>query len=343
MNDFDYLAQLPGEGREQDWIRKRLGTLSVREGIILDAAAQADPPGDAVQAINRLQALDEYRVLLDAGSYEALGRRYLLNETRMPMDALPFADVEAVGRQYEDRHPGLFIGNCYVQYPEMHAQPVYWPGLALPTDDAWSVKLKLASPAVPEGVWLRLPGPFEDGCEDTAEEALALRELRVKRWDECVLVDAICVLPEAGGLLAQYGSNVADLLYDGTELGYVLAQKNQGFPHFTQRYAAALSLEGCQSLKLALDISQNLNCYDWMRRTDLEESGRRKLLDMGVTEEHIRASGINLAGYRAHLLEQEGYTATADGWGYIRRNANEFGYQFSTPAQLQEEPGMAVQ
>ena len=198
MNDFDYLAQLPGGGREQDWIRKRLGTLSVREGIILDAAAQADPPGDAVQAINRLQALDEYRVLLDAGSYEALGRRYLLNETRMPMDALPFADVEAVGRQYEDRHPGLFIGNCYVQYPEMHAQPVYWPGLALPTDDAWSVKLKLASPAVPEGVWLRLPGPFEDGCEDTAEEALALRELRVKRWDECVLVDAICVLPKRG-------------------------------------------------------------------------------------------------------------------------------------------------
>ncbi len=343
MNDFDYLAQLPGEEREQDWIRKRLGTLSVREGIILDAAAQADPPGDAVQAINRLQALDEYRVLLDAGSYEALGRRYLLNETRMPMDALPFADVEAVGRQYEDRHPGLFIGNCYVQYPEMHAQPVYWPGLALPTDDAWSVKLKLASPAVPEGVWLRLPGPFEDGCEDTAEEALALRELRVKRWDECVLVDAICVLPEAGDLLAQYGSNVADLLYDGTELGYVLAQKNQGFPHFTQRYAAALSLEGCQSLKLALDISQNLNCYDWMQRADLEESGRRKLLDMGVTEEHIRASGINLAGYRAHLLEQEGYTATADGWGYIRRNANEFGYQFSTPAQPQEEPGLTMQ
>ena len=35
MNDFDYLAQLPGEEREQDWIRKRLGTLSVREGIVL--------------------------------------------------------------------------------------------------------------------------------------------------------------------------------------------------------------------------------------------------------------------------------------------------------------------
>ena len=33
MHEFDYLAQLPGEERELDWIRMRLGTLSVREGI----------------------------------------------------------------------------------------------------------------------------------------------------------------------------------------------------------------------------------------------------------------------------------------------------------------------
>ena len=143
--------------------------------------------------------------------------------------------------------------------------------------------------------------------------------------------------------MAQYSDNVSDLLYDGVELGYVLAQKGQGSPHFMERYAAALALEGCQSLKLALDICQNLNCYDWMQRADLEESGRRKLLDVGVTEEQIRASGIDLAGYRAHLLEQEGYTATADGWGYIRRNANEFSYQFSTPVQPQEEPGLTMQ
>ncbi len=343
MTDFDYLAQLPGEKREQDWIRKRLGTLSTRESIVLAAAAQADPPENAAQAINQLQILDEYRILLDAGSYEALGRRHLMNDTVMPVDALPFIDLDEVGRQYENDHPGLFIGGYYVQYPEKPPEPVYQPGMALPNDDDWAVKMKLASPAVPEGVWLRLPGPFEDGYEDTMEEVLALRELRVKRWDECALMDAQCVLPEAGDLAAQYSGNVSDLLYDGVELGLVLAQKGQGSPHFMERYAAALALEGCQSLKLALDISQNLNCYDWMQRADLEESGRCKLLDAGVTEEQIRASGVDLAGYRAYLLEQEGYTPTANGWGYIRRNANEFAYQFSTPAQPQEEPGMALQ
>ena len=343
MNDFDYLAQLPGEEAEQEWIRERLKTLSAREGVALTAAAQADPPKNAVQAIDQLQSLDEYTVCLDAGSYEALGRRYLLNDTRMPKDALPFADLEAVGQQYEDKHPGLFIGNCYVQYPETPHEPVYWSGMALPDDEGWSVKLKAASPNLPEGVWLRLPGPFEDGCEDTVEEMTAIRELRVKRWDECTLVDARCILPEAGDLMAQYSGNVADLIYDGVQLGFVLDEKGQGSPLFKERFTAALTLEGCQTLKLALDISQNLNCYDWEQRADLEASGMTLLLDKGISEELIRASGIDLAGYKAHLLEQEGYTPTPDGRGYIRRNHEEFSYQFSTPAQPQEEPGMTMQ
>lgn len=38
------MAQLPGEEREQDWIRKRLGTLSVREGYALIAAVTGSPP-----------------------------------------------------------------------------------------------------------------------------------------------------------------------------------------------------------------------------------------------------------------------------------------------------------
>lgn len=302
LNDFDYLARLPGEEREQGWIRKRLETLSVREGYVLSAAIMSGPPENAVQAINRLQSLDEYTVCLDAGNYAALGRRYLLNETWMPMDALPFLDLESLGEQYEAARPGLFIGNYYVRYPERGLKPAYWPGLKLPEDSGWSVKVKLASPAVPEGVWLRLPGPLEDGCEDTVEEVLALRELRVKRWDECTLVDAKCVLPEAGDLVAQYSDTVADLIYDGVQLGYVLEQKNQGTPNFMERYAAALALEGCHDLRLALDIAQNLNCYDWTRRADLEESGRRKLLDAGVTEEQIQVSGIDLAGYcQRHL------------------------------------------
>lgn len=341
LNDFDYLSELPGEEREQNWIRMRLGTLSVREGVVLTAAAQAAPPENTVQAINQLQTLDEYTVCLDAGSYEALGRRYLLNETRMPQDALPFIDLDEIGRQYGDKHPGLFSGSYYIQCPKTSPKPVYQSGMALPTDDDWSVKLKLASPAVPEGVWLRLPGLEQYGDESSTEEALVLRELCVRRWDECTLVDAKCILPEAGNLLEQY-DNAADLIYDGTQLGYILGERGQGSLTFMERYTAALKLEHCRDLKLALDISQNLSCYNWVSCGDLEASAAGLLLDAGVSEELIRASGIDLAAYKAHLLEAQGYTLSPDEGAYIRRNNEEFHYVYSTPAQSQQEPGMTM-
>lgn len=61
--DFEYLTALPGEGRERNWVRERLETLGVREGIALTAAAQKQPPESAEQAINTLQTLDYYKVL----------------------------------------------------------------------------------------------------------------------------------------------------------------------------------------------------------------------------------------------------------------------------------------
>ena len=340
MNDFDYLAQLPGQEREQNWIRERLKTLSAREGIALSAAALGQPPENCVDAINQLQSLDWYEIRINAGSYEQLGEYYLRNFTKIPEDALPYVDLTQVGEQCEDKYPGLFVGNCYVQYPLDPPPPAYQgQGALLPNDDGWSVKLKLASPAAPDGVWLRLPGQNPYGDESSTEETLALQELRVQRWDECTLLEARCILPEAGNLMEQY-SDVADLIYDGTSLGYILSEHGQGSRDFMARYAAALDLEGCQSLKLALDISQNMNCYDWVPRADLETSAAGLLLDAGLSEDLIHSGCIDLSAYKAHLLEKQGYTLTADESGYIARNSREFQYQFSTPAP--EEAGMTM-
>ena len=57
LNDFDYLLQLPGEERERDWLRVRLGTLSARENILLTAAALRKPPQNTVDAVNQLESL----------------------------------------------------------------------------------------------------------------------------------------------------------------------------------------------------------------------------------------------------------------------------------------------
>ncbi len=336
----DYLITRPGEDRERDWVRERLETLSVRESIVL-AATQHMPPKDLAEAINCLESLDSYNVRLDAGSYEALGESYLRWGTKMPENALPFVDLARIGRWYEGYHPGLFMGNCYVEYPKKDPDPAYQRGGPLPKDDDWGVKVKLASPAVPEGVWLRLPGQGPYGDDSSIDEELALRELRVRRWDECHLLDARCVLPQISGLMEQYDS-VADLIYDGTNLGYVLDERGQGTIHFMERYAAALELEDCHDLRLALDISQNLDCYDWVPQSDLETSAVGLLLDAGISEDLIYSGGIDLGAYKAHLLEEQGYMPTADGSGYVNRNTREFHYQYSTPAQAPELSGMTM-
>ena len=340
MSDFDYLLDLPGKGRERRWLQERLETLSVREGITLSAAVQRTQPRDMEQAINCLQSLDSYTMRLNAGSYAALGQGYLLNDTAMPMDAFPFVDLTALGQRYEDKHPGLFVGNCYVQYPKEAPAPAYHRGGPLPEDSDWGVKLKLASPAVPEGVWLRLPGQDFCGDESSTEETLVLQELWVKRWDECGLLDARCVLPQIENLPAQYDS-VANLIYDGSNLGYVLAEHGQGAPGFMEKYTAALALEGCHDLRLALDISQNLGCYDWLPCDGPEGFAAKHLRDAGVPDGLIHSGGIDLNSYGQHLLDELGYLPAVGDGGYIRRNSQEFTYQYSTPTP--EQSGMSMQ
>ena len=193
MSEWDYF---PGEDREQHWIQERLETLSVRESVALTAAVLRNQPQNAVDAINLLQSLDHYTVHINAGNYEALGHAWLRNETKMPQSAMPFVDLEQAGRYYEDHHPGLFVGDCYVEYPKKDPQPVYeGQGSPLPEDTDWSVKLKIASDAVTEGVWLRLPGWESCGDESSADEELALRELKARNWSDCILLDAQCILP----------------------------------------------------------------------------------------------------------------------------------------------------
>ena len=182
--DFEYLTALPGEGREQDWIRQRLETLGIWEGAALTAAVQFDPPESAVQVINAFQSLEDYQVCFPAGSYEQLGQYYLNQNFTVPEEAMPHIDLDKLGRQYKAQHPGQFVGNCYVEYPETTPEPVCQPGGPLPRDNGWSVKMKVASPAVPDGLWVRLPFPYswEDSCYQC--ESLVLDTLDVREWSD---------------------------------------------------------------------------------------------------------------------------------------------------------------
>lgn len=336
MDNFKELPTLPGPPQYQAYVKERLETLSVREGYILAAVLQRAPPRDAEEAVDCLNSLEDYDVC-PAGSYEELGR-FSLRRIEVPEDVLPYVDLDELGRQYEDKHPGLFIGHCYVAYPKQSSPPIRQEnGAPLLWDDSWSVKLKLASPAVPEGVWLRLPDYTMDTDYGAGDLALALHELKAGSLDDCTLLEAQCILPEAGDLTAQY-SSVSELVRDGNNLGYIMDEQGQGEPHWLEKFAAALEYEDCRTLKFALDISQNMHCYEWVSGEELADFAARHLRSCGVSEELIQSGAINFDDYAEDLLETSGYMLTGGETGYITRNNREFIHEYSEP-----QPHSAIQ
>lgn len=342
MNDFNNsLTALPGTPQEQSWLKERLDTLSVRERYVLAAAVKCQPPESMADAINRIQTLDDYEVLFPANDHRNLGKLYLRRESPIPEEAYPYVDLDRLGQQYADEHPGAFIGNCYVISPVKESAPHYrGRDSPLPQDNDWSVKLRLASNAVPDGVWLRLPDYSGAALDDSPEVTLAMDALGVKTLENCTLLDAQCILPGAGDLTEQYES-ITQLVRDGSDLGHILDERGQGLAHFEERFAAALEYEDCHDLRFALDITQNLHCYKWVSSDELEDFSASRLQSLGVSEKLIRSGCIDLKGYAEDLLETSGYMLTDDGSGYICRNGQRFVHEYSS--HLPPTEGMTMQ
>ena len=243
--DREGLAKLPGRPEEQAWLQERLEVLTVREGIALDAAIQRHPAQDSTEVVSLLANLDEYEVLGGIQSYEDLGL-YYLEETNARLLALrDYIDLDKLGRRYEEQHPGLFVGGCYAVYPEREP-PQPYDGVTLPGPDySWSLRLKLASQAVPEGVWLALPDYNDIMDVRPGEIRLALDALGVQAIQECALLEARCSLPGITGLEDAYAGRLEDLIYDGQNLGFILQEQNQGQKGFLQTCLWALEYEGC--------------------------------------------------------------------------------------------------
>lgn len=324
---------LPGTAEEKQWLAEHLEVLSVRERTILSAAMAREPPQDMAGAVNCLLSLDEYEVRGHVGSYTALGEFSLFVQC-VPQDQQAYFDLTALGYAYEDQHPGLFIGNCYVEYPASQSVMLY-DGGELPEAEGWSVRLKLASEAMPAGVWVKLPDYNEVNNDGPGEIRLALDELRVKTIQECTLLDARCVLPCVQNLAGQY-DNLADLVYDGQELGILLDKRGQGSPDFLERFSAALELESCRHLYDALNIASSLNGYDYISKDRFLDKVTEEVNGQEWAKGGDAVKGcFDYAAYAAALAEQQGYQTTADGLNYIRKR--------DSPVLEQQQGGMIMQ
>lgn len=327
MYDFKYLLSQSSTDIFQTWVKNRLEALSVREEYILASVLQRSPPKDIDDLVYCLYYVKEHDIC-PAGTYEALGKFYF-QRLKVSEDVLPYVDLDQLGHQYADEHPGQFIGQYYVVYPK--EAELMDPVLTPYEDEGWSVKLKLASSAVPDGVWLRLPDYGLDTEYGIGELALALRELKVDSLDDCTLLDAQCILPGAGDLMAQY-SSVSELVSDGNNLGHILEDQDQNELFWLVKIFDILQYEDCHTLKFAMDIIQNLHCYEWVPRDELEKIAINHLQEKRVPDELIKSGTIDLKDYAGELLELSGYKQVSDKPCYITRNNLEFIREYTAPS-----------
>ena len=98
-------------------VRRRVGTLTADEEAILAAIVLRYDPKSTERAMELLDHASEYAILKGVNCYESLGRYYLAHETSVPEELYEYMNLDALGCRYEDEHPGVFVGNAYVQYP----------------------------------------------------------------------------------------------------------------------------------------------------------------------------------------------------------------------------------
>ena len=98
-------------------VRRRVGTLTADEETILAAIVLRYDPKSTERAMELLDHASEYAILKGVNCYESLGRYYLAHETSVPEELYEYMNLDALGCRYEDEHPGVFVGNAYVQYP----------------------------------------------------------------------------------------------------------------------------------------------------------------------------------------------------------------------------------
>ena len=322
MESVDELLRLPHTEAEGEWLKERFSTLSAKESLALAAAMIARKPETAGDAINLIASLHGYQVWFCKSGYEGLGGLYLADaKLELPEMVLAHTNMDALGAAFEDMHPGLFIGDCYVMYPNVPAHATYTgENLYALRDNDWSVKVKLSSPAKPDGVWLRLPDYAEDGAAD--ETSVALHVLGVGKLEECTILDAQCIRSEAGYLMEQY-SDPAELVYDGNNLGYILDERGQGMSDFEDKLYAVLDYENCRTLKGVIDCAERMGQYCFVMADKLEDYARTELEKAGAPEMLIDCGVFDLKGFAEESLDQNGYVPDFTGCVYIKPRQQE--------------------
>lgn len=313
------IFSLPRTEAEDCWLGERFTTLSAKETIALSAAVKKGMPATVEDAINLLMCLPNHHILVGIHDNFGLGEQLIREQgIRLPDSLLKHLDTFLLGIEFKKEHPGEFIDDCYVIYPEAPLEAPY-TGYDLDSlrSDDWCAKVRLVSSEKPEGVWLHLPD-FSDAesISGLNEVEAALHALGVKSLAECGIAEARCILPEAGNLVEQY-TDAETLISDANDLGAMLMM-GEGIQPFRAKLSA--SVEPCNTLRSILDTMER---YEFVSEDKMEDSVWDELKQYGIPEFWLEERFVSIRDYAKERLAEQGYRFDAKTGIYIKPKESE--------------------
>lgn len=115
-----FLGTLPCTSQaEVNLLSDRMAEMTEQDETILSAMIEQHDPRTAERVLELMDDMKNCEVLAGVGSYKALGEYCVAQETNVPRELCEYLDLEALGKHYQEEYPGAFIGNDYVQFPQM--------------------------------------------------------------------------------------------------------------------------------------------------------------------------------------------------------------------------------
>ncbi|WP_313180779.1 hypothetical protein [Lacrimispora sp.] len=326
--------ELPGGIEEKAFLYMRFAEMSVKEKYLVEGASQLVSINTAADLINLTEQLDQFNFYYGATDDASLGEYEARYQANVKDDQLPFLDLGRWGMDLREKSGGVFVSGGFVEQRSPDHMVYDGENLGSLTGFHASVRLKVSSCNCPAGIWIRLPD-YEGFTQEPDELKIAMAELGINKWDQALLLEAKCCFGNITEIEDQYNS-LEQLISDGGNLGYILEERNQEMICLEERFQAAMELEGCNRLDEALDISQNLHCYDFIplekhwEKFGMDLVRKRKI----INPDSVMNSYFDYAAYCRNEIMQGGLQQGCH--GYISRNDKEFVYQFSKPYNHQQ-------
>lgn len=300
---------------------------------------KGDVPVTTKELINLAFDLDNYEFHPGVTDDRRLGEVCIMGGMLDLVDGLPDETAELIdpvkaGEKLREADHGAFTPNGYIYRSSTASQEAY-DGKHLPVfgekhSGLLSLRIeKCDDMDADSGVWLELPA-------DESAMQWALTSIGEPSFDSCRIAETKSIIPAFQYQLAG-NEDIGEL--------NTLAERLAAFPNSSifMKYKAALELEQCSGLGMALDIAANLDCYDYSPDiVSMDAFGEYVLQSAGIDTEDPAFKRFDFGRYGERQLEKAGYVFTS--YGAISRNGQEFVHEYTRQAQEAESPrqGMSM-